>query len=130
MQKLAIFCVLIAGVVGFNLAHAKKMDKGTCTQVLQAGSYNDLLEQVCGFDGGVADNFKALYMHGQCNDVLTEKEVQELQQFSIQKGGVEYATKKMYEYRDKAIRQLQHFATSATKNAVMEYATYVIERNK
>lgn len=61
---------------------------------------------------------------------LTEKEVQELQQFSIQKGGVEYATKKMYEYRDKAIRQLQHFATSATKNALMEYATYVIERNK
>ncbi|NLK93366.1 MAG: polyprenyl synthetase family protein [Bacteroidales bacterium] len=61
---------------------------------------------------------------------LTEKEVQELQQFSIQKGGVEYATKKMYEYRDKAIRQLQYFATSATKNALMEYATYVIERNK
>ena len=78
MQKLAIFCVLIAGVVGFNLAHAKKMDKGMCTQVLQAGSYNDLLEQVCGFDGGVADNFKALYMHGQCNDVLTEKEVHKL----------------------------------------------------
>ena len=78
MKNLAMLCVLIAGVLGFNLAHAKKMDKGTCTEVLQAGSYNDLLEDVCGFEGGVSDTFKAIYMHGQCGDTLTEKEVHKL----------------------------------------------------
>nr|WP_315278322.1 hypothetical protein [uncultured Acinetobacter sp.] len=75
MKNLAMLCVLIAGVSGFNLAHAEKLDKDSCIKVLQAGAFNELLEDVCGFEGSVSDKFKLLYVHGQCNSTLTEKEV-------------------------------------------------------
>jgi octaprenyl-diphosphate synthase len=61
---------------------------------------------------------------------LSGEEVSELQQFSIKKGGVDYARNKMYGYREKAIAQLDAFEESDTKRALIAYTHYVVDRDR
>lgn len=63
VNKLIIFSVLVMGV---SLAHAQKTDKQLCEEVLAASMYNKLLEDTCGFKGGVSKNFKDLFDYGKC----------------------------------------------------------------
>lgn len=63
VKKLIIFSVL---ALGFSLAHAERSDKEVCEEVLAASMYNKLLEDTCGFKGGVSKNFKALFDYGKC----------------------------------------------------------------
>ena len=45
-------------------------------------------------------------------------------------GGIEYATQKMYEFREKALALLPASTDEAIRNALTAYIDYVIERNK
>ena len=47
-----------------------------------------------------------------------------------EKGGIEYATRMMYEFRDKALALVPASADSSLKEALTAYIDYVIERNK
>lgn len=47
-----------------------------------------------------------------------------------EKGGIEYATRMMYEFRDKALALIPVLADSSLKEALTAYIDYVIERNK
>lgn len=47
-----------------------------------------------------------------------------------ERGGIEYATRMMYEFRDKALALVPASADSNLKEALIAYIDYVIERNK
>ena len=47
-----------------------------------------------------------------------------------ERGGIEYATRMMYEFRDKALALVPASADSSLKEALTAYIDYVIERNK
>jgi len=50
--------------------------------------------------------------------------------FVISKGGLEFATNMMYDYRNKAIELLASYPDSETKTSLIEFVNYTIERNK
>jgi octaprenyl-diphosphate synthase len=45
-------------------------------------------------------------------------------------GGIEYASKKMNEYRDLALTELNHFPDSPAKNSLIDLVHYTIDRKK
>ncbi len=50
----------------------------TCLTLLGAGVYNGLLEDLCGFDGGVKGKLKAIYSEGKCQEIIEENEITRL----------------------------------------------------
>jgi len=44
----------------------------TCLKLLGAGIYNQSLEEVCAFNGGVKDKLKSLYSNSGCRNVITQ----------------------------------------------------------
>lgn len=50
--------------------------------------------------------------------------------FVLKSGGIEYATKKMNEHKDKALQLLSSFKDSEAKNALEQLVLYTIERKK
>ena len=59
---------------------------------------------------------------------LEEEEISFLQEFAVNKGGIEYAETKMAYYKNLALGQIASFPASATKNALVYYADYVVNR--
>jgi len=45
-------------------------------------------------------------------------------------GGIEYASKKMNEYRELALAELTHFPDSPAKNSLIDLVHYTIDRKK
>ncbi len=60
--------------------------------------------------------------------IATEEEIQHLLEFTRQNHGIEYATKVMHEYADKASKLLDRYPDSEVKQALIEYVDYVIGR--
>ena len=58
------------------------------------------------------------------------KKVQEVIQFVLASGGIEYATKKMIEYRDQAIEILHKFPDNSARKSLEELVMYTTERVK
>lgn len=58
-----------------------------------------------------------------------KKKVQELIRYVIQEGGIEYTTKKMYEYRTKAFELLKSFPENTARKSLEELVLYITERN-
>ncbi|KAA6328763.1 Octaprenyl-diphosphate synthase [termite gut metagenome] len=56
------------------------------------------------------------------------EEINELTQFAKQHDGIEYAYKKMNDYKEKAISMLSHFLDTDVKTALTAYVDYVVER--
>ncbi len=56
--------------------------------------------------------------------------VDELIQLVIEKGGIEYATDKMNEFREKAISSLMEFPESEARRSLIELMNYITTRNK
>ncbi len=56
--------------------------------------------------------------------------VKELIELVIEKGGIEYATKKMNEFRDKAIEGLNEFPKSPARESVIALVSYITTRKK
>jgi octaprenyl-diphosphate synthase len=56
--------------------------------------------------------------------------VKEVIDFVRQSGGLEYATKVMYDYRNQAFEILDTFEESEARTALKELVVYVTEREK
>jgi octaprenyl-diphosphate synthase len=64
------------------------------------------------------------------NNNNDQKKVQEVINFVIQSGGIEYATDKMYDYRDKALKILEEFPEGEARNSLRDLVLYTSERKK
>ncbi|MEG1839416.1 MAG: polyprenyl synthetase family protein, partial [Bacteroidaceae bacterium] len=51
-------------------------------------------------------------------------------EFTKLQGGIEYATKIMYEYKDKASRILLAMPDSEVRTSLIAYLNYVVDREK
>lgn len=60
----------------------------------------------------------------------TVDEINSLIEFTKQNGGIEYATRVMCDYRDKAVALLGSLPDSEVKASVISYLDYVVDRNK
>lgn len=60
----------------------------------------------------------------------SKEEIADFVETVKEKGGIEYATRMMYEFRDKALALVPASADSSLKEALTAYIDYVIERNK
>lgn len=60
----------------------------------------------------------------------SKKEIAQFVETVKREGGIEYATQKMYEFREKALALLPASTDEAIRNALTAYIDYVIERNK
>jgi octaprenyl-diphosphate synthase len=56
--------------------------------------------------------------------------VEELIQFVTEKGGLEFATEKMIEFKNKAIRTLGEFPESEARTSLVELMNYITTRKK
>jgi octaprenyl-diphosphate synthase len=56
--------------------------------------------------------------------------VEELIQLVTEKGGIEYATEKMNEFKDKAVSVLMEFPESEARTSLIELMNYVTTRKK
>lgn len=57
------------------------------------------------------------------------EKIKKVVDFVISKGGLDFATKTMYDYRNKAIDLLSEYPESETKKSLIELVNYTIERN-
>ena len=60
----------------------------------------------------------------------TVDEIARLIEFIKQNGGIEYAIKVMYEYKERALDLLRILPDSAVKTALITYVDYVVDRDK
>ena len=58
------------------------------------------------------------------------KKVKEVIEFVLQSSGIEYATQKMNEFRDKALKILDGFPASESKESLISLVNYSINRKK
>ena len=61
---------------------------------------------------------------------FTQAHVEELIAFAKTSGGIEYATQRMQEYYRLALEQIQQLPLSAARDALLQLATFVVERKK
>ena len=61
---------------------------------------------------------------------LTTENIDRLISFAIQSGGIEYAEKRMQEYRDKAVELIMKLPDSDARQGLLNLADYIIQRNK
>ena len=64
------------------------------------------------------------------NNNNQKDKVQEVINFVIQSGGIEYATEKMYEYKDQALDILSQFPHNEANKALKNLVVYTTERTK
>ena len=64
------------------------------------------------------------------NNNNSEKKVQEVIRFVVEKGGIDYASKKMYEIKTEAEAVLNTFNDNAARVSLKELLNYTIERKK
>lgn len=60
----------------------------------------------------------------------SKEEIAQFVETVKREGGIEYATQRMYEFREKALALLPASTDEAIRNALTAYIDYVIERNK
>ena len=64
------------------------------------------------------------------NNNNDKKKVQEVIDFVIASGGIDYATQRMYEYREKALSILNEFTENDARNSLRDLVLYTTERKK
>ncbi len=64
------------------------------------------------------------------NNNNDDKKVQEVIDFVIQSGGIQYATEKMYEYRDEALAILNEFPDNEARTSLRDLVLFTTERKK
>lgn len=63
-------------------------------------------------------------------DKISNAQVKEVIDFVIASGGIEYATQKMYEYRDNALEILNQFPENQARNSLRDLVLFTTERKK
>ncbi len=64
------------------------------------------------------------------NKKKSRPEIDEVIRFVSEKGGLEYASVKMYQYHDKALAILDTYPPSETRDALREFVNYTVTREK
>ena len=64
------------------------------------------------------------------NGTATTDEIARLIEFTKEHGGIEYATKVMVEFKEKALSLLASMEDTDVKKALICYLDYVVEREK
>jgi octaprenyl-diphosphate synthase len=64
------------------------------------------------------------------NNTINPDEIAVLVDFTLRNGGIEYAEKRMCDYRDLAMRYVSGCKDTAVQASLRSYVDYVIERNK
>ena len=59
---------------------------------------------------------------------FTKENVDYVMNFAVEKGGLDYAAKKMDEFKNKAINELADFATGEVKDALVRCAEFAAAR--
>jgi len=62
------------------------------------------------------------------NNHEDQDKIAKVTDFVLNSGGIEYATQKMYEYKDKALQLLSGFNTNEAKKALEQLVIYTVER--
>lgn len=56
-------------------AYAQDLELDKCLKLLGAGIYNQSLEEICGFNGGVKDELKSIYTASGCRSIVPQETV-------------------------------------------------------
>ena len=75
---LGFLCVLPILTFAGNKEVKPKLDLNQCKEILGAAIFNGVLEEVCGFNGGVKDSLKEIYEKGQCRYTVPQSTVDTL----------------------------------------------------
>lgn len=75
-----------------------------------------------------SDRQRILNLIGHKN--IPPSKVRDLVDLVVSKGGIQYATGKMAEFRDKAIQGLRDFPENKARDSLIELMDYLIKRNK
>jgi len=75
MGKRALVVSLLVLSAGYSNAESKVE---RCENILTSGIYNEFLENICGFKGGVSSEFKDVYSRNSCPDLIPKNKVYEL----------------------------------------------------
>lgn len=67
---------LLIGLSSLGVQAQTKIDK--CESVLTGGVYNEFLENICVFNGGVSDGFKATYSNNNCPNLISTSKIKRL----------------------------------------------------
>ena len=73
--------IIIGLIIGMTIsagATAKETEKDACFKILGAGMYNGILEDICGFNGGVKEKIKTIYAAGKCPSLINPEEINQL----------------------------------------------------
>jgi hypothetical protein len=75
MGKRALVVSLLLLAASYSNAESKVE---RCENMLTSGIYNELLEDICGFKGGVFSGFQDAYSRNSCPDLISTDKIHEL----------------------------------------------------
>lgn len=82
MKKILGLCILLCLQATYSYAEVEKKNvkikREFCEEILGAALFNKVLEEVCGFEGGVKDKLKNIYDSGNCRSVVPQTTVDNL----------------------------------------------------
>ena len=64
------------------------------------------------------------------NRTISDDEISKLVDFTLSNGGIEYAEKRMNDYREAALQYISKCKDESIRYSLKSYIDYVIERNK
>jgi octaprenyl-diphosphate synthase len=64
------------------------------------------------------------------NKKSNPENVRELVNLAVEKGGIEYASQKMAEFKDKAVAALREFPANPARDSLIELMEYITTREK
>ncbi|MGJ8757445.1 hypothetical protein ACSFV5_07295 [Acinetobacter sp. HC8-3S] len=65
-------------IINSTFAATNQEKVKACEQIMAAGMFNGLLEDVCGFEGNVKANLMAMYDQTQCRKIIPQSTVDKL----------------------------------------------------
>lgn len=74
LLKTSILLILLLSGANPAIANDRQDKIKACKTLMGAALFNGLLEEECGFNGGVKSKLKAFYFEGRCDLLLTEKD--------------------------------------------------------
>lgn len=110
----------------FDYGFGKNIGKPTGIDIQEKKMTLPLIFTINNSDKATASKLKGIVKNHNQN---TEK-IQELIQIVTASGGIQYATKKMEEFRDKALRILSTFPDSESRKSLELLVHYTIDRDK
>lgn len=110
----------------FDYFESKKIGKPTGNDMLEGKLTLPALHVLNTVKDKTAEEIAVKIKNGKA----TPDEIAHLIEFTKRHGGIEYASKVMYGYKDKALSLLASLPDTGVKAALVGYLDYVVEREK